>query len=387
MNPSAPAEPPDLLATGEAFKSMLSAVDVDSQLTQLKKAAITTKSISRRNDLVKQIKFLTGLKKVNLAPEDAYVIHNMPVIPPVARPIMEQPGNRVEYADVNNLYKDHFLIDSKLKGLAKDVEGADLIESRKAAYEGVKSIFGLGEENAGGSRGKPRKGFLRQIAGTGSPKLGFFQSKILNKKQDMSARATIYAEPNLGFNEIAVPNDMLWTLYTLHIIRDLVKNGYPYPAAKKAVEERAPAATASLNKLIKLIPVIANRAPTLMQSNITAHFPVSIKGSTLGVNPIHLPLYAGDFDGDAMTIHLPVTPEAIEEAKKKLLPEHHMYDFRKGINSSLIKPRHEAILGSMYLTDPDMNKPVQEFSSEEEVLNALKAGTIDVNTPVRLVHS
>ena len=41
--------------------------------------------------------------------------------------------------------------------------------------------------------------------------------------------------------------------------------------------------------------------------------------------------YAGDYDGDALTIHVPMTPEAIEEAKKKLLPSEHIFDYRKGI--------------------------------------------------------
>jgi DNA-directed RNA polymerase subunit beta' len=121
-----------------------------------------------------------------------------------------------------------------------------------------------------------------------------------------------------------------------------------------------------------------------MQSNITAHFPVPIKGKTLGINPIHLPMYAGDFDGDALTVHVPVTPEAIDEARKKLLPEHHIYDFRKGIGHSLIAPGHEAILGSHYLTDPDMSQNVREFSSEKEVLDALERGEITKNTPIKL---
>ena len=211
-----------------------------------------------------------------------------------------------------------------------------------------------------------------------------FQSKILSKKQDFSGRATIYAEPNLGFNEMAVPEDMIWSMYAFHIIRDLVRNGYTYVEAKKAVEDKTTAAQSSFTKLIKQIPIIANRAPTLMQSNVTAHYPVPIKGKTLGINPIHLPMYAGDFDGDALTVHVPMTPEAVEEAKKKLLPEHHIYDFRKGLGASLIAPGHEAIIGSVHLTEPDMTKKVFKFKSEAEVLEAFKRGEIDVNTPIKL---
>lgn len=374
----------ELKTGGRALEDMLASVDIDKQLEALKNEISSVKSISKRDDMVKQIKYLSSLKKSGLKPHEAYVIRNIPVIPPISRPILIKPGNRTQPADVNKLYKDHMLVNSKFAEIVDKLDDSSLSAERKDLYDGAKAIMGVGEAIKGDSRGKGLKGFLKQIGGETGPKTGFFQSKILSKKQDFSGRATIYAEPNLGFNEIACPEDMIWSLYSFHIIRDLVKNGYTYPEAKKAVEQRSMSAKSSFTKLIKQIPIIANRAPTLMQSNVTAHYPVPIKGKTLGINPIHLPLYAGDFDGDALTVHVPMTPEAIEEAKKKLLPEHHIYDFRLGLGTSLIAPGHEAILGSVYLTEPDMNKPVREFNSEQEVLDALKAGEVDENTPIRL---
>lgn len=376
----------DPLVTGNAIREMLNTVDIDRQLEHLKREIKTVKSVSKRDAMIKQIKYLAGLKKMDLNPGDAYVIDHIPIIPPVSRPTIQQAGNRIEYADVNNLYKDHMKVN---EGLQEQIEAglSDHLftDARRDAYAGVKAIFGLGEALKGASRGKSLKGFLAQIGGDGGPKTGYFQSKLMSKKQDFSARATIYAEPNLGFNEIAMPEDMIWTLYEFHIIRDLVKAGYTYPEAKKAVQERTMTAKSSMAKLIKHIPVIANRAPTLMQSNITAHFPVPVKGKTLGINPLHLPMYAGDFDGDAMTIHLPITPEAVEEAKKKLLPDSHIYDYRKGLNESMIAPGHEAIIGSMYLTEPDKTQQVHEFQTEQEALKALEAGHIKENTPVRII--
>ena len=124
-----------------------------------------------------------------------------------------------------------------------------------------------------------------------------------------------------------------------------------------------------------------------MQSNVTAHFPVPIKGKTLGINPIHLPMYAGDFDGDALTVHVPITPEAVEEAKKKLLPEHHIYDFRKGIGASLVAPGHEAIIGSVNMTEPDMAQKTVEFKTEKDALQALRSGEVSVNTPIRVLSA
>lgn len=382
MNNSATLDLDSLLTGGEAIKEMLGQVKVDEQLKALKKDILETRSPSKRDSLVKKIKFLAGVKNTGLKPEEAFVLHNMPVVPPIVRPPMMQGGNRIEYADADDLYKDHMTVNEPLKFGVQVFPNSQLIEGRRDLYDGAKAIFGVGDAITGNSRGKQLKGFIKKISGDTGPKGGFFHSKLLSKKQDFSGRATIYAEPNLGFNEAAIPKDMLWTMYEFHLIRDMVKNGYNYVDAKKAVEARTPTAVASFNKLIKQIPIILNRAPTLMRTNITAHYPVPVEGKTIGINVLHLPLYAGDYDGDALTVHVPMTPEAVEEAKKKLLPESHIYDYRKGLGHSMVQPGHEAIIGSMHITEPDITQKEHRFKTESEALEALKSGSIKENTPV-----
>lgn len=377
-------DPDDLITSGNAFGQMLAAVNVDKQIEELKSTIPTTKSVAKKDVLIKKLKFLAGLKKIGDKPEDAYLIHNMPVAPPVIRPVIPMGGNRIEYADVNSLYRDHMLVNDPFKKIKDILPNDQLMNERKNMYDGARAIFGLGEAITGSSRGKHLKGFLHQISGDTGPKGGLFHSKILSKKQDFSGRATIYAEPNLGFNEAAVPIDMLWTMYEFHIIRDLVKQGFDYVSAKKAVETRNPAAVNVFNKVIKQIPVILNRAPTLMRTNITAHYPVPIEGKTLGINPLHLPLYAGDYDGDALTVHVPMTPGAIEEAKTKLLPENHIHDYRKGLNNSMVAPGHEAIIGSVYMTEPDTTQKTVTFKTEAEAMAAFKKGEIKENTPISI---
>ncbi|MNK09976.1 DNA-directed RNA polymerase subunit beta' [compost metagenome] len=379
-----PVSPDELKVGGEAFEEMLSTLSPDAQIQALKKEVLTTKSPSKRDAIVKKLKYLAGLKKLDLKPEQAYILRNMPVVPPSIRPVIPMGGNRIEFADINTLYKDHMLVNNALRDI-KDIYGHnELVNERKDAYEGVKAVFGLGDAISGSARGKQLKGFIRQISGDTGPKGGYFHSKLLSKKQDFSGRATIYAEPNLGFNEVAVPKDMLWTMYEFHIVRDLVRNGYDLITARKEVERRGPAATNSFNKMVKNVPVILNRAPTLMRTNITAHFPVPIEGKTLGINPLHLPMYAGDFDGDALTIHVPMTPEAVEEAKQKLLPQHHIHDYRMGLDTSIVAPGHEAVIGAMAITEPDHSQATIEFDTEEQALAAFKKGEIKENTPVKI---
>ncbi len=373
-----------VLVGGEAFKAMLSHVDPHAKIASLVDEVKTVKSVSKRDDMIKRIKYLNGLKTTGLTAQESFVTHSVAVIPPNLRPATVMGGNRIEFADVNQLYKDHMLINNSLKDVIDFLPPEELIKEREDAYNSVKAIVGLGEAVSPNARGRGVKGLLRQIAGTTGPKTGLFHSKILSKKQDFSARATIYAEPNLKFNEAAVPVEMLWTTYKFHILRDLAKNGYDYVNSEKAWTDRTPAAVNSFNKLIKTIPMIINRAPTLMKSNILAVYPVPISGSTMGINPIHLPLVAGDFDGDALTLHTPMSPEAIEEAKAKLLPQTQMHDYRKGILQTMLLPGHEAVLGSLHMTTPDTNQKIVKFKTEEECLKALKEGKIQETTPVEI---
>ena len=76
----------DLKTSGTAIQDMLDAVDIDQQLMHLKKDILSTKSASKRDIMVRQIKYLAGLKKNGGKPADSFVLHNIPVIPPMARP-------------------------------------------------------------------------------------------------------------------------------------------------------------------------------------------------------------------------------------------------------------------------------------------------------------
>src|SRR6201982_4280244 len=107
----------DLKTSGHAFQEMLDAVDIDQQLMHLKKDILSTKSISKRDIMVRQIKYLAGLKKNGESPADSFVLRNIPVIPPMARPPITKAGNRIENPDLNQLYRDHILTSQLLGNL------------------------------------------------------------------------------------------------------------------------------------------------------------------------------------------------------------------------------------------------------------------------------
>lgn len=372
------------LVGGHAFHEMLSGIDVEHELTRLKDEIPKATSVSKRDTLIKKLKFIKGLRDTELKPEDAYVIHHMPVIPPQMRPAIPMSGNRLEFSDVNMLYKDHMLVNNSLKDLKDFLPANELHNERRDLYEGAKAIVGYGEPISPASRGRGLKGLALQIGGVGGPKKGFFQSKVIGKKQDMSGRGTITNDPMLGMNEIGVPVDMMWTMGKMHIIRDLTKKGYSLIQAQDAYEKRSDSANTSFRKIFEETPILLNRAPTLIKSNISAFMAKPIEGHTITYNPLNLKLIAGDFDGDAVSMFLPVSTDAIKEAKQNMLPQHQVYDFRKGQGVSMIQPDHEAILGAVHLSEFDSKKKVIEYNSEKEALADVKSGKISENQPIRI---
>ncbi len=370
---------------GAAFEEMLGEMDVDQELTLTREEFDKTKSKSKKNTLIKKLKYLTGLQKQEFSkPKDAFILRNMPVMPPIMRPAIDQGGQRIEFSDVNRFYRDHIILNRSFKDVKDKLPAEMLTTERKSLYDGAKAMMGLGEAIDPQTRSRGLKGVMKQVGGETGPKQGMFHSKILSKKQDFSGRVTISASPEIGFNEAEIPKDQMWMMFKMHIIRDLVKNGHTLPEAKKAWEEKTPPAQNSFEKIRNHVPVMINRAPTLMRTNLMAVYGRPVEGKTLGLNILHLPGFAADFDGDAMSMFVPMTEGAIQEAKDKLLPSHHMSDARRGFGVPMFTPGHEAILGSVHLTEPDTEQKVVVFNSEKEVMNALKEGTVDVNTPIKI---
>lgn len=383
----------EYLVGGHAFRQMLSDINPDDELEILKDKVHGVKSASKKNEIIKRMKYLKGMSKQGFSnPADATLLNYIPIIPPVMRPVSVSNG-RSSVADVNELYKDlHLINHNGVRGLTEQGNPAFLPELQNAradTYAAAKAIMAGGDPINFKNKQLGLKGLMTQIGGVGGPKTGLFQSKLLSKKQDISGRGTIYAAPDVGFNEAKFPREQLVTMYEPHIKRDLAQKGYNAADAKAAhaslyTDNKHGAALASFNKMVESVPIILNRAPTLMKTNILALRAIPSDNKTIGINILHLPGFAADYDGDAMSTFAPVSPEAIQEARTKLMPENHLHDAKFDTGRAMYKPQHEAILGSMYMTQYDEGDAV-EFPTEQAALAALKAGEIKESTPIRIV--
>jgi hypothetical protein len=83
-----------------------------------------------------------------------------------------------------------------------------------------------------------------------------------------------------------------------------------------------------------------------------------------------------------MVAHVPVSQEAVEEARAKMSPGKNLKGARDF--NLLWKPDMEYAMGAHFATkDPKPGKPAV-FSSEKDAILAYRRGDIDVDSPIRI---
>lgn len=285
------------VTSGQAIEQLLKKIDVNMQSKLLMEKVKKAKG----NDLDrinKQLRYLEALKTTGLRPEEAYIRKSMPVVPAMYRPVFPLPNGSIQTSDVNMLYQNVGILNMMMQKPVMNL----LPEDEKAAirndlYEHVKGVSGLTDISI---KGKGREGFITQIKGglDGQPKSGFFISKMLSKKQDFVGRGTIIPEPDLGIDEMAMPEEMAWKMFEPFIIRELKNHGKTPLAAKDEIKQKTPLAKKALEIVMKDRHVLLNRAPSLHKFSIMAFKPTITQGRAIKIPPLVLRGFAGDFDGD-----------------------------------------------------------------------------------------
>lgn len=368
------------LTGGRALQTMLSKINVEDSIKKLRKDAVGTKG-QKLNTFNKHIRYLEALKKNNLKPEE-YIIDKIPVIPPKFRPSYPTESGDLITSDVNFLYRDLILANEALKEKkALGLPESFIAESMQHLYSQQKALAGLGgaASMGPGSAGKPTKGIIEELAGVGSPKGGYYQRRVMAKRQDISARSTVVPEPALGVDEIGLPKAMMKTLYRKPVMRRLVSLGYRPLQAQEAIDNEAPIAMKALQMEAESKPVMMNRAPTLHKFNTMAFKPKIVVGKAIKVHPLVVGGFNMDFDGDTAAIHVPITDEASKETLK-MLPTNNI--FNPGTGDLMLVPSHEAVLGLYNLTEKGKNtsKKFKDFSAAQAALGAGEIEATDVVT-------
>ena len=286
----------EIMATkgGREIQKRLAKIDVAKRLVQAKKD-IVGKSGSDLNALHKEIRFLRVLKERGIKPSE-YVINYMPVLPPKFRPVYTLPDGSLNVSDVNFHYQATLQTAEQLK----EAKGREAVERRRklvpVLYKSMGGVMGFNDGIV--ERAKTPKGLARVIGGTGSPKGGYLHSRLLKKRQDVSATNVIVANPKLGLDEIGFPEATAWKTFRPFLVKELRIMGMTPLQARKAIDDKTPHARKALEKVVKERHVILNRAPTLHKFSVMAFKPKLVSGYALEIPPLIVGGFNADFDGD-----------------------------------------------------------------------------------------
>jgi DNA-directed RNA polymerase subunit beta' len=278
----------------------------------------------------------------------------LPVLPPDLRPILKLKENVLASSDVNDLYRFLIYRAKRLQGFTKAHMCNQFVILRELALvqASVNSILDNTSLKYPVRRdvryevSEPLQSLSDRIVG----KTGRFRQNILGKRVDYSGRSVIIVGPTLGLWECGLPKEMALILFRPLLMYEIIKSGLVNSnIGAKIFMTKYPITTLKiLRKLISFHPILLNRAPTLHRMGIQAFLPKLVNGRAIQLHPFVCTAFNADFDGDQMAVHIPLSIEAIIEARLLLFAPFNWLSPATGEPSLL--PSQDIVLGIYYLT-------------------------------------
>ncbi|RKX70763.1 DNA-directed RNA polymerase subunit beta' [candidate division WOR-3 bacterium] len=365
----------------EAIKELLTELDLDKLSTELRVLLQKEEISSRKLALLKKLKVVEAFRLSGNRPE-WMILTRLPVIPPDLRPLVSLEGGRYATSDLNDLYKRVITRNNRLKNLlAIKTPEVILRNEKRMLQDAVDALF----DNA--RRRRPIRGRgnrpLKSLADSLRGKQGRFRRNLLGKRVDYSGRSVIVVGPELKLHQCGLPKEMALELFRPIVMRKLEEKGFveSEKQARGLVKMGSSEVFETLEEITKHHPVLLNRAPTLHRVSIQAFEPVLIEGRAIAIHPLVCVPYNADFDGDTMSVHVPLSPEAITETYMLMFSINNIRSPAHG--GPLTTPTQDMVIGIHYLTKEVPGEPVKSFASHEEVLYALDQGVVKLHTPIR----
>ena len=107
-----------------------------------------------------------------------------------------------------------------------------------------------------------------------------------------------------------------------------------------------------------------------------------MEGSAIQLHPLVCAAFNADFDGDQMAVHVPLSREAVHEARNVMLSTYNMLSPSSG--EPLVAPTYEIVLGCYYLTQvrPDARGAGGRYRDFDDVMVAFDAGLLELHAEV-----
>jgi DNA-directed RNA polymerase subunit beta' len=368
-----------------AVKTLLQKTDLDTVIDQLDKEIIETRSQIKKARMTQRKRMLKGMQKAGIKPEWV-ILDVLPVLPPDLRPIIQLPGGRFATSDLNDLYRRVINRNNRLKRLIElGAPQVILRNERRMLQESVDALLDNSHRPGSptnNSRGLPYKSLSDQLRG----KQGRFRQNLLGKRVDYSGRAVIVPGPDLTFYQCGLPKTIALELFKPFILRELIGRGIATNPARAKIlyDEKIEEVWDILEEVSINRPVMLNRAPTLHKQGIVAFYPVLIEGNAIQLHPMMCRGYNADFDGDQMAVHLPLSQQAVEEIKERMMAHSNMLSMADG--SPIVNTEKDMAMGIYFLTLMK-GKPEDvkfAFASRSEAVSRYTTGEISLYEPVKL---
>jgi DNA-directed RNA polymerase subunit beta' len=367
----------------EALKRMLSEIELETELEEVRVEFKETGSEAKRKKYVKRLKLIEAFIHSGARPE-WMILDVVPVIPPELRPLVPLEGGRFATSDLNDLYRRVINRNNRLKRLM-ELRAPDIIvrNEKRMLQEAVDALFDNGRRGRviTGANKRPLKSLSDMLKG----KQGRFRQNLLGKRVDYSGRSVIVVGPELMLHQCGLPKKMALELFKPFIYSKLEIYGMAstIKAAKRLVEKERPEVWDILEEVIREHPVLLNRAPTLHRLGIQAFEPVLIEGKAIQLHPLVCTAFNADFDGDQMAVHVPLSLDAQLEARVLMMSTNNILSPANG--KPIIVPSQDIVLGLYYMT-LEREGEVGEgtvFGDIGEIEQALEAKTVTVHSKIQ----
>ena len=371
----------------EGVLELLRKIDLDELIDEMRETIRTSRSEQKRTKAAKRLRVFVDLKKSGNRPE-WMILTELPVIPPELRPMVQLDGGRFATSDLNDLYRRVINRNNRLKRLL-ELNAPDVIvrNEKRMLQEAVDSLIDNRKRNrntANRNQRHPLKSLTDMLKG----KQGRFRRNLLGKRVDYSGRSVIVVGPDLRLQQAGIPKGMALELFKPFVIENLVRNGTATNVrhAKRMVDTAEEEVWDVLEMITGERPVLLNRAPTLHRLGIQAFEVKLIEGSAIQLHPLVCTAFNADFDGDQMAVHVPLSDQAVREARELMLASRNLLKPSSG--EPIISPTKDMVMGVFYLTlmeesdPPAPDSDLRHYPNADQAVYAHGQGKVGLREPV-----
>ena len=367
----------------EAIKELLHNIDLEKEKKELQQIMAKSKG-QKKLKATKKLEVIEDFIKSGNKPE-WMIMDVIPVIPPDIRPLVQIDGGKFAASDLNDLYRRVINRNNRLKKLI-DLGAPEIIvrNEKRMLQEAVDALFDNGKRGRAvqGSRARDLKSLTASLKG----KHGRFRQNLLGKRVDYSGRSVIVVGPELKIYQMGLPKMMALELFRPFIIKRLLEMNQTnnLKKATRMIDQERPVVWDILSEVVQGHPVLLNRAPTLHKLSVQAFEPLLIEGKAIRLPPLACGGFNADFDGDQMSIHVPLSVEARTEARNLLLASNNVLKPSDG--SPAMVPSQDMILGNYYITliREGAKGEGMVFNSEDEAEMAHVNGVLSLQAKIQV---